>query len=101
MMSQSKRTEVFAAVLSDDIVRLRKAVAEGGDCNLRDELGVTPLYYAITRGHADVVGALLDCGADIELSPDADDPFTSPLMLAENEWGLDEVGALLRSRGAM
>ena len=100
MTAEPDRSELFAAVLSSDIDRLRGAIASGADLNELDQLGVTPLYYAITRGDAEAVESLLDAGADIELPPDSDDPSMSPLRFAEDFWGLNNIGAILRSRGA-
>ena len=100
MTYQTERSEIFAAVLSSDIERLRASIAGGADPNSLDALGATPLYYAITRGDAETVDALLDAGANIELPTDADDPSLTPLRLAEEFWGLMEIGSLLRARGA-
>ena len=100
MTHQTERSEIFAAVLSSDTERLRASIANGADPNSLDALGATPLYYAITRGDAETVDALLDAGADIELPTDSDDPSLTPLRLAEEFWGLVEIGSLLRARGA-
>jgi ankyrin repeat protein len=100
MTNPPERTEIFLAVLSSDAARLRTAVAGGADLNSLDHLGVTPLYYAITRGDIEMVEALLEAGADIELPTDSDDPSLTPLRFAEEFWGLTEIGQLLRARGA-
>ena len=100
MTYQTERSEIFAAVLSSDTDRLRASIARGADPNSLDALGATPLYYAITRGDAETVEALLDAGADTELPTDSDDASLTPLRLAEEFWGLIEIGALLRARGA-
>lgn len=100
MTNQPERSEIFSAVLSSDASRLRSAIAGGGDPNSLDHLGVTPLYYAITRGDIEIVEALLDAGADIEMPTDSDDLSLTPLRFAEEFWGLTEIGQLLRARGA-
>ena len=87
-------------MLSSDAARLRAAIAGGGELNSLDHLGVTPLYYAITRGDIEIVEVLLDAGADIEMPTDSDDPSLTPLRFAEEFWGLTEIGQLLRARGA-
>lgn len=100
MTNQPVRTEIFSAVLSSDGARLRAAIAEGAELNSLDDLGVTPLYYAITRGDIEIVETLLDAGADIEMPTVSDDPSLTPLRFAEEFWGLTEIGQLLRARGA-
>lgn len=100
MTYQIERSEIFVAVLSSDTERLRASIASGADPNSLDTLGATPLYYAITRGDAETVDALLDAGADIEMPTDTDDSSLTPLRLAEEFWGLVEIGSLLRARGA-
>ena len=42
-------------------------IAHGADVNARADDGWTPLMYASYHGHAKVVEALLDAGADKEL----------------------------------
>ena len=77
------------------------ALAGDGDPDERASGDWTPLGYAITRGDTEIVELLLDAGADIELPVDPDDPSMTPLWFAEEFWGLLEIGALLRSRGAV
>jgi ankyrin repeat protein len=100
MANSPERSEIFSAVLSSDAARLRAAIAAGADLSSLDQLGVTPLYYAITRGNIEIVEALLEAGADIEMPPDSADPSLTPLRFAEEFWGLTEIGQLLRARGA-
>ncbi|MFG6490619.1 ankyrin repeat domain-containing protein [Roseateles sp. BYS78W] len=100
MTNSPERSEIFSAVLSSDAARLLAAIAAGANLNSRDHRGVTPLYFAITRGDIEIVEALLDAGADIEMPPDSDDPSLTPLRFAEDFWGLTEIGQLLRARGA-
>jgi ankyrin repeat protein len=100
MTNQPERTEIFSAVLSSDAARLRAAIAAGAELNSLDHLGVTPLYYAITRGDIEIVETLLDAGVDIEMPTDSDDPSLTPLRFAEEFWGLTEIGQLLRASGA-
>ena len=42
-------------------------ISHGADVNARNEWGKTPLMWASFNGHAKVVEALLDAGADKEL----------------------------------
>lgn len=45
----------------DEVARY---VKRGWNLNVRDPTGMTPLHYAAQEGHADVVKALIDSGAD-------------------------------------
>ena len=62
-----------------------------------DDLGMTPLLYAVYRGNPEEVKSLLDQGADPN-RPSRDGG--TPLWHAEDDFGLIEVAALLRQYGA-
>ena len=101
-MAVAPRTPaLLAAVKSSDVDALRMAIARGGDPNARDPGGWTPLGFAIMRGDVESVRLLVDAGAHIELSIDVDGPVQTPLRFAEEFWGRKEIGAFLRSRGAL
>ena len=57
----------------------------------------TPLLWAIMRADITAVRMLLENGADPNVRPNPED---SPLWSAEDDFGLDEIAALLRAHGA-
>ncbi|MDX1405964.1 MAG: ankyrin repeat domain-containing protein [Woeseiaceae bacterium] len=59
--------------------------------------GLTPLLHAVRQGHADVVAALVDAGADID-QPSAGDQTTPLLMATVN--GQFDIALYLIERGA-
>jgi len=59
--------------------------------------GLTPLLHAVRQGHADVVAALLDAGADINQASSGD--HTSPLLMAAVN-GQFDLALLLLELGA-
>lgn len=64
----------------------------GGDVNLLDGMGRTPLHYAAMEGHADVVQTLLSRGALVSA---VDEHQRTPLHFAI-EMGHGQVAAVLR-----
>jgi ankyrin repeat protein len=76
---------------------MRELIASGVDLNEFDGLEMTPLLWAIMRGDIDAVRILLESGADPNAKPYPDD---SPLWSAEDDFGLLDIAALLRSYGA-
>lgn len=57
---------LFEAVRARDVNRVREALQRHPDSvAARDELGATALHYAAENGDREIVGALLDAGADI------------------------------------
>lgn len=64
-----------------------------------DENGITPLLYAVFRGDLDSVQSLLNDGANPS-KPQRDDAMATPLWHAAEDFGLTEIGKLLRAYGA-
>jgi ankyrin repeat protein len=50
-----------------DLVGLRKLLKKGVDVNCRDKDGRTPLYFAAYQGHSQIVDALIEKGAHLEI----------------------------------
>ncbi len=82
-------TPLMMAALKGRLAEVRQLVARGADVN---KTGWTPLHYAATGGHAEVIRFLLDQHAYI----DAESPNgTTPLMMAAHYGSEDAVRALL------
>lgn len=64
-----------------------------------DVNGMTPLLYAVFKGDLESVRRLLDQGANPNL-PQRGDTMATPLWHAEEDFGLTEIGELLRAYGA-
>jgi hypothetical protein len=61
--------ELIAAVVFDSVGEALAALAEGADIEWTVPTGIrgrTPLFIAASHGHANVLRALIDCGADKE-----------------------------------
>jgi uncharacterized protein len=76
---------------------MRQVIAAGADLNEFDDFRMTPLLWAIMRGDIAAIRMLLESGADPNVRPN---PSDSPLWSAEDDFGLVEIAALLRSYGA-
>ena len=92
-----KHTPLTEAVLRSDYSAMREIAAAGANLNEVDDYRMTPLLWAIMRGDVDAVRLLLESGADPNARPN---PSDSPLWSAEDDWGFEEIGALLKSYGA-
>jgi len=57
--------EVYAAVRSNDLARVKALVGSSAEANARDEQGESPLLYAAAVGSVDAMKYLLDKGADV------------------------------------
>ena len=92
-----KHTALTDAVLRSDYDSMRRLVATGADPNEFDDFRMTPLLWAVMGGDITAVKILLESGADPNVRPN---PSDSPLWSAEDDFGLMEIAALLRSYGA-
>ncbi|APW38165.1 hypothetical protein RD110_13965 [Rhodoferax koreense] len=80
---------LMIAAINGQLDLCRKLIARGGDVN---KTGWTPLHYAATRSHLDVIRLLLDNYAYI----DAESPNkTTPLMMAASYGSMETVQLLL------
>lgn len=59
-------TELFTAVLANDVVKTAALLKKGEDCNAVNEEGATLLMLAAGAGHLDMVEMLLKAGAKVD-----------------------------------
>lgn len=95
--SIEKHTPLTKAVLGSDYAAMQRLLSEGADQNEFDGFRMTPLLWAIFRGDRDAVRMLLENGADPNVMPN---PSDSPLWHAEDDFGMEEIDALLKTYGA-
>ena len=79
-----------------DLIKVRQALAEGANPNVRDEDERTPLFSGILGGSIGLVGLLLESGADVDAR---DSQGFTPLHFAAQEL-LPEMARLLIAKGA-
>ncbi|KUI59751.1 Ankyrin repeat and KH domain-containing protein mask [Cytospora mali] len=99
-------TALQMAVKSDNISIVRSLLARGADAKGDDTVDVHPLIQGALRGNVDIVRALLDAGAPVNIAGKKRRPYAeiltkeaSPLHAAAAGGHLDVVKELL-SRGA-
>lgn len=91
--SPQDESPLMMAALKGQLEIARKLVARGADVN---KTGWTPLHYAATGGHLEIINLLLENHAYIDAeSPNA----TTPLMMAAN-YGTPAAVKLLLEAGA-
>jgi ankyrin repeat protein len=78
----------------DEVVRLLEM---GTNPNSFDDLGMTPLVWAVYGGYVQIVEVLCCAGADVDLRTWSGE---TALWHAEDGFGLYEIGAVLRQYGA-
>ncbi len=87
--NKSGESPLMMAAIQNQIELAQVLIARGADVNRK---GWTPLHYAATRGHRDMIRLLLDNNAYIDSeSPNG----TTPLMLAANSTSALTVKLLL------
>jgi ankyrin repeat protein len=84
------------AVLRCDIPQIKELLAEGANPSYVDTDGMTALHWAVYGGYIEAVRLLLKAGAN----PNIRCLGTTPLWHAEDDFGLTDIAALLRSYGA-
>ncbi|MEZ5531455.1 MAG: ankyrin repeat domain-containing protein [Steroidobacteraceae bacterium] len=65
-----EREQLHFAAADGDCERVRELLAGGADLGLFDDIGCTPLHYAIQNEHYAVARLLLAAGADINAHDD-------------------------------
>jgi ankyrin repeat protein len=88
--------ELFKAVRSGDVAKVRELLRKRANSNIKDELGWTLLHYAAANGYADVAKLLLEYGADMNAR---DASGWTPLHIAAAN-GYMDVAILLLEHGA-
>jgi ankyrin repeat protein len=85
------------AIQQRDLQAATRLIARGHDLNALDNLGMTPLHWAVYGGYIELVRALLEAGADPNRKSTHD---TTALWHAEDDFGMHEIAAVLRTHGA-
>ncbi|XP_071953816.1 uncharacterized protein [Antedon mediterranea] len=95
---QQKTDTIFDACKGGDgnLSRLEKMISDKVDVNQKKENGDTPLGIAVCSGDLYTMNALINAGADVELS---DNQLMTPLMLAA-QLGFDSKLGFLLKNGA-
>ena len=96
IQSGDKLTLLHHAAREDIFTLIVHLIARGADKNAMDRWGYTPLMHAALKGNYNAISALLDLGADANLtgSPDG-----NPLSLASDA-GHRDIAKILRMHGA-
>ena len=84
-------------VSAGNLAAVKKFLDQGGNVNLQDEPGMTPLHHAVNAdwkgSHLEIIRLLIDRGANVKA---IDDTHHTPLHLASNK----EAAGLLIDAGA-
>ncbi|KAJ1459100.1 ankyrin repeat-containing domain protein [Pelagophyceae sp. CCMP2097] len=90
--------QMFAATYDGNVALVEDLLARGCDTHLRDADGLTPLMIAAKRGHAGVVGVLLDHSVAVDqVTADRSTPLIIPAAYGH----VDVLGTLLRAGAAV
>jgi ankyrin repeat protein len=87
-----------AAAIKGDLGKARREIARGAEVDAKDINGLTPLYFAASHGHTDVVRLLLDHGAAADAGTPGEGSGTA--LTAAVYFGYDASAKLLMERGA-
>jgi len=79
--------------INGDLEKINLLIADGGDVNMVNRAGVTPLHFAADRGHKEVVQLLISKGADVNA---ASKYGITPLRLATIIEQKDVIELLMR-----
>ena len=90
--------QLTAAILGSRVARVASLLRRGAPVNGTDKNGTTPLYKAAVQGETEIVGMLLEAGADPNLESGGEDEGT-PLCAAAS-WGHAGIVRLLLQHGA-
>lgn len=59
------QTDIWAAAREGDVERVRELLAAGVDVNAKTRYNVTPLYFAASYGHVELIDLLVEKGATL------------------------------------
>lgn len=65
LVAQFQREQLQGAAATGDLTRVDELLRRGYPVNRFDDLGKTPLHYAVERGHIAVVERLIAAGANV------------------------------------
>jgi ankyrin repeat protein len=65
LAAQIQREQLHRAAESGNLARVQELLARKYPVNRFDDLGKTPLHYAVKEGHLDVVDCLIRAGANV------------------------------------
>ncbi|TYZ59960.1 hypothetical protein PybrP1_002437 [[Pythium] brassicae (nom. inval.)] len=84
---------IWMAASDGELETVKAFLATGGEANVQDENGYTPLQAAVSYGHKELVELLLQNGADVALGDSGGD---TPLHFCETV----EIAKILLAHGA-
>lgn len=87
--------DLYTAIMAGDLIKVTELVSNGADVNAKDHLGFTPLLWASTNKHKEIVGFLISKGAELNVQAGG----LTPIMRA-TVFGHKDIVDLLLSRGA-
>lgn len=98
LTSQNEPTSLFDAMLLGDETLVQKLISNGADVDEKNEIGYTPLGFAINLMNLSIANILINNGADINKSSLTTN--MTPLMIAVHEGNNLEVIKFLIIHGA-
>ena len=89
------------AVTAGDVEGVRKLLAAGADCNVRNAAGATALMLAAHAGRLELVKLLIDAGAEVNAGDERGwGPLTKAVYNADLDRGFADVVQTLIDAGA-
>jgi tankyrase len=97
MFFRKNNADLIDASKDGDLEKARRSLEKGANVNVKNILGVTPLIFASSRGHEDIVSLLLEKGADVNAKTYWGCGQNAPLHNACSEGHRDVMLLLLRN----